>query len=137
MMACGGEGGGWGLGSANQFTPGQPPQVRRKGQVGGGLLPWPLIQWWRWPSGLTLVAYRGLQQPTQASPASFSTPACCCLNPPPLPSPAWQRQVLERGGGERKYFGSFAFFCLNDSSHSHNTAFPFPIRSALLIPLLQ
>ena len=53
-----------------------------KARLGARVAAWPLIQWWRWPSGLTLVAYRGLQQPAQASPASFSTPACCC---PPSP----------------------------------------------------
>ena len=73
-----------------------------KARLGARVAAWPLIQWWRWPSGLTLVAYRGLQQPAQASPASFSTPACCCPPPPPCLAKAGARKR-----GRKKVFRLF------------------------------
>ena len=98
-------GGSWMGSSANQVTPGSTSSEKER-PGWGRVLPWPLIQWWRWPSGLTHPG--GLPcQAAQASSASFPPRPVAALPSSPSP-PAWQRQVLERGGKE--VFWQFRLF---------------------------
>ena len=116
---------------ANQVTPGSSEKER---PGWGGLLPWPLIQWWRWPSGLTHPG--GLPWPAVA--------ACSVLRPPrphfhpglllpslPPPPLLGKGRCFNEGGKE--VFWQFRLFLSRRFVSQTQYSFSIP-NSTLLIP---
>ena len=119
--------------AANQDTPGSTSSEKER-PGWGGLLPWPLIQWWRWPSGLTHPG--GLPWPAVA--------ACSVLRPPrphfhpglllpslPPPPLLGKGRCFNEGGKE--VFWQFRLFLSRRFVSQTQYSFSIP-NSTLLIP---